>query len=138
MLQSLEVLNGELTPKYDVNNDTYTVQVTSDISSLELKYDLPETSLVNIYGNENFLSGKNYVTIEVIDSDENVHILNLIVMKEEVKTTSAFPIEMMPVEVRKELPGYVAPLIAMICFFLILVSFGLIFHKKKIDKKKGL
>lgn len=136
MLQNLEVLNGELTPKYDVNNDTYTVQVTSEVTSLDLKYDLPETSLVNVYGNENFLAGKNYVTIEVIDSNEKVNTLNLIVMKEEVKTTSAFPIEVSPVEVRKELPGYVAPLIAMICFLLILLSFGLIFRQKKIDKKK--
>ena len=35
------------------------------------------------------------------------------------------------IEVKKELPTYVAPVIASVCFLLILISFAIIFKSKK-------
>lgn len=137
MLQSLTVLNGELTPSFEEYNDTYTVQVNSDVFSLELDYTVTESANVNIYGNENFVEGENKVLIEVMDSEGNLTEYNLSVMKKKVQTTNNILKEPIPVEVKKELPGYVAPLIALICFTLILFTFWLLFLKRK-HKKKSL
>ena len=134
MLESLEVLNGELTPKFDKYNNAYTVQVANDVFSLELKYQVASSANVSIFGNENFQEGENEVIIMIMDDTDKTTEYNLLVMKEEAQTTSNTLITPEPLEVRKELPGYVAPLIAIICFTLILITFGLLFRKRKHKK----
>ncbi len=131
MLESLEVLNGELTPKFDKYNNLYTVQIGNDVFSLELNYQVTSSANVSIFGNENLQEGENEVIITVMDDTNKMTEYNLLVMKEEAKTTSNTLITPEPLEVRKELPGYVAPLIAIICFTLILITFGLLFRKRK-------
>ena len=58
-MESLEILNGKLSPKYDKYNDIYTVSISSDINELEIKYSTNENEMVNIYGNTNLQEGKN-------------------------------------------------------------------------------
>ncbi len=135
MLESLEVLNGEMSPKFDSLNETYTVNVSNDISKLELNYKVKDNSLVNIYGNSNFQIGENIVTIEIMNELEEVSIYKLIVTKEEEKIVSSLETNFVPIETPKELPSYVAPLIASICFLLILITFGILFPHKRHKKK---
>ena len=131
MLHNLAVLNGELSPTFDENNDTYTVLIKSDINELKMTYTIDEEVNVEIKGNENLTFGENTVLIEVGDKEGNITTYTLLVTKEEEKTTSAFVLEPKPIEVKKELPGYTVPLIASICFFLILIAFRIIFVRKK-------
>ncbi|MEG0977528.1 MAG: hypothetical protein RSF02_03130, partial [Bacilli bacterium] len=67
MLQSLEILNGELSPKYDIYNNIYSVKVEKNITSLEINYVINETDTINIIGNNNFTDGENIVLIEVFN-----------------------------------------------------------------------
>lgn len=129
MLQNLEIINGELSPEFNCYTNTYTVNVTNDVTSLLLNYIAEEGYAVNVLGNSNFISGENIVSIEVIGENRNNY--TLIVNKEEVETVSNFDLTYQPLEVKKEVPEYVAPLISICCFLIILFTYTLLFHKKK-------
>ena len=131
MLHNLQILNGELSPDFEETNNTYTVSVTSDVASLKLIYTIDEEAVVEIKGNDNLGAGENMVLIEVTNENNELTTYSLLVTKEKAVTASSLIEPSIPVEVKKELPTYVAPLIACICFVLILISFALIFHKKK-------
>ena len=134
MLNDLKILNGELSPLFDINNDTYTVFVSNDVTHLEINYSVSESSNVNIYGNENLAVGENKVLIEVTNTDGDITSYNLLVTREEEKRVSNFDVLSDVIEVKKELPTYVAPVIASVCFLLILISFAIIFKSKKHKK----
>lgn len=129
MLQNLEITNGELSPKFDSYTNIYSVNVASDVTSLSINYIAEEGYTVNIYGNTDFSSGENIVTLEVIGETKNTY--TLLVNKEEVETVSNFELTYQPLEVKKEVPGYIAPLISICCFLIILFTYTLLFHKKK-------
>lgn len=131
MLHNLEILNGELSPTFDENNNTYTVSVDSDVTSLKLTYTIDKEANVNIIGNSDFEEGENTVLIEVTKENDAALTYTLIVTKKSVKTSSNLVIEPVKAEVTKNLPIYVAPLIASVCFILILISFRLIFIRRK-------
>ena len=131
MLHNLEILNGELSPNFEESNNIYTVAIASDVDVLKITYTVEDKNDVTIKGNENLTFGENTVLIEVSDEAGNINTYTLLVTKEEEQTTSAFTFEPKPIEVKKELPSYTVPLIAAICFFLILVAFRIIFVRKK-------
>ena len=131
MLKDLKILNGELSPLFDINNDTYTVFVNNDVTHLEISYSVSESSNVNIYGNDNLVVGENIVIIEITNTDGDISSYNLLVTREEEQRVSNFEVASDVIEVKKELPTYVAPVIASICFLLILISFAIIFKSKK-------
>ena len=131
MLHNLQILNGELSPDFEETNNTYTVSVTSDVSSLKLIYTIDEEAVVEIKGNDNLGAGENMVLIEVTNENNELTTYSLLVTKEKTTTASSLLEPSIPVEVKKELPTYVAPLIACVCFVLILLSIALIFHKKR-------
>ena len=130
MLQDLTILNGEMTPKFDVYNDIYSVSVKEDITSLEIDYVVDEDHSVEIVGNQGFISGENFVYINVIKENEQ-NTYTLIVNKEKTETTSTIDLFNEPVEIVEPLPEYVAPLIGVICFVIILSTFSVLFHKKR-------
>lgn len=130
MLQSLEVLNGEMTPKFDKYNNIYSVKVKDDVTSLEINYTADDNCDINVIGNSNFIAGENRVYITVV-SDETRTTYTILVNKEEAETVSVMDMmESQTIEIKKELPEYVAPLISIVCFLIILITFSLLFHKK--------
>lgn len=130
MLENLEIANGEMTPKFDKYTDTYSVRIKSDIDNLDLKLKTENDEDYKIYGNYNLEEGENIVTIE-INSEKGKHIYTLIVNKERLETVTSIDPNLETVEVRKELPEYVGPLIACVCFLIILFTFVLLFRRKK-------
>ncbi|MBE6140412.1 MAG: cadherin-like beta sandwich domain-containing protein [Firmicutes bacterium] len=130
MLQSLEVLNGSLSPKFDCLNNIYTVKVNNDVNYLKIEYKVEENVLVNIIGNNYLKEGENKVLIEV-SNNESLETYTLIVTKEESITASFIEPNMEVVEIKKEMPEYTAQLISIVCFVLILIIFKILFLRKK-------
>lgn len=132
MLHNLEILNGEMSPAFETNNLTYTVFIEDNINNLEIDYDVDEDISVNIIGNENLEVGENIVYLELSREGKVESTYTLEVTKEEAYVASKTILEpTTDITVKEELPSYVAPLIGGICFLLILLSFLIIFHKKK-------
>lgn len=134
MLEDLNIVNGELTPKFDIYNNIYSVSVLKDVDELVIDYKVTDGYVVNIIDNHDLVAGENEVYIQVI-KDEEVNTYTLIVNKEEAKQVINYDYLLEPLEVEEKLPEYVAPLIGGICFFIILCIFLLLFKKKKRHKK---
>ena len=69
-----------------------------------------------------------------MNEKEETTTYNLLVTKEEAVVTSTYVDNFTPIESPKELPNYVAPLISIICFILILITYIIIFPHKKHKK----
>ena len=70
MLINLEVYNAEISPIFDCNNLTYTVNVNNNINKLDLFTEPQEGYEVNIIGNNDLKEGENTILIEVSNSIE--------------------------------------------------------------------
>ncbi len=129
MLLDLEILNGELSPVFDIYNDVYSVTINEDTTSLVMDYEVEDGYVVNIIDNTGLEAGENEVYIQVI-KDEEINTYTLLVYKE--SSEPVFNYEYIPegVEVEEELPEYVAPLIIGSCLLVILIVFLLLFKRK--------
>lgn len=133
MLENLEIVNGKLSPKFDPYNDTYSVFITEDVDSLVLNYTITDGCEINIINNSNLDEKENLVYLEIITEKEK-NVYTLIVNKEKSTVASTFDEGLIALETSKEpevLPDYVAPLIAIFCFLIILFAFVILFRKKK-------
>lgn len=131
MLEDLEILNGIITPEFDIYNNIYSVSIAEDVEELVINYKVSDDYVVNIIDNNNLVPGENEVYIQVIKENE-INTYTLLVNKEETEQTSNLEYLLEPLEVKEELPTYVAPLIIGSCIFLMLVFFLIIFKKKKV------
>lgn len=127
-MNNLEVLNGEMALKYDKNIDTYSIKVSSDVNALEIKYELDDTSTLNIYGNTLLSPGENKVILACKNNDD-IRYITLVVNKEKALKTTSLNVDYR--NEKKVLPSFTIPLIASICFVLILITYYLLFKKKK-------
>lgn len=130
MLLDLKVLNGEFSPVFDKYVDTYSVKVNNDIDSLVFDYKLEEGYEIEIINNENFQDGSNYVFLEVKGEDE-VNTYTIEVYKEKEKAVINYEELMTPVEISDPMPEYIPPLIIGSCLLIILITFMILFKKKK-------
>lgn len=134
MLDKLEVLNGELMPEFDSYNMNYSVIIDDEVNSLQFNI---YSSLVNadiiVEGNNDLTYGENLVTIKVSkDGNENIYTLH--VYKEKQEASVAFVddnIETLEIKAPEKIPDYMAPLIGITCFLIILTLFVLLFKPKK-------
>ncbi len=131
MLEDLEILNGIITPEFDIYNNIYSVSIAEDVEELVINYKVSDDYVVNIIDNNNLVPGENEVYIQVIKENE-INTYTLLVNKEETEQASNLEYLLEPLEVKEELPTYVAPLIIGSCIFLMLVFFLIIFKKKKV------
>lgn len=127
-MNNLEVLNGEMALKYDKNIDTYSIKVSSDVDALEIKYELDDTSTLNVYGNTLLSPGENKVILACKNNDD-IRYITLVVNKEKALKTTSLNVDYS--NEKKVLPSFTIPLIASICFVLILITYYLLFKKKK-------
>lgn len=131
MLTDLEILNGELSPVFDIYNDIYSVTVDEDVDHLVMDYDVSEGYVVNVIDNESLSAGENEVYIQVING-EDINTYTLLVYKEDSEPVVNYDYLMEPLEVEEEMPEYVPPLIIGGCILIILITFFILFHKKKV------
>ena len=130
MLNDLKIINGVLSPKFDIYNNIYSVNIDENVDKLVIEYDVDSDYIVNIIDNESLVPGNNEVYLQVI-KDNEINTYTLLVYKEETDTVVNYDYLLEPLEVKEELPSYVAPLIIGCCFFVILLVFILLFKRKK-------
>ena len=72
-LKELSAKEGTLNEEFNKENTSYTMNVDSEVNNLTLKV-VPEDSDVSykIYGNQNFISGKNKILIVLTNKDKTV------------------------------------------------------------------
>lgn len=130
MLDKLEIVNGKLSPDYNKYNNTYTVKVENDITSLKINYEASEDIKVEIFGNDNLKEGENKIVISLKKND-NYDYIYLTAIKEEEQTVFNSVTNSNVVEIGNTAPVYVAPLIGASCFLIILTLYAILFATKK-------
>lgn len=130
MLKELKILNGELSLEFDSLNTIYTVNLSNDDNMLLLEYKIDENDNISIKGN-NLIEGKNEVVITVYN-DKNSTSYYLEVYKDSSTNVVLNTSKEVGINVAKtEMPDYVVPSIAVVCFLTILFLFVLLFKKVK-------
>ena len=134
MLKDLKILNGELSLKFDPLNTRYTVNMTTEDTKLELEYEIDEDDEISIFGNS--LDGQDDLVVISVYNDEDMmsYYLEINPLESENVNMEQDYFASLEVDSNKEIPGYVAPLIAVVFFIIILLFFSILFKKIKITK----
>lgn len=133
MLTDLEVLNGTLSPEFDIYNDIYSVTIEEDVEELVIDYTVEEGFVVNIIDNDSLTAGENEVYLQVIQGEE-INTYTLLVYKEDSKPVINYELIPEEVEVEKEMNPYTAPIIIISCLLIIFFFFWILFHKRTKSK----
>lgn len=133
MLLDLEVLNGNMFLKFDKYVNTYTIEIEDGVNFLDIKYKIDEKDTIKILNNENLIGGLNYVFIEVTHENEK-NMYTLEVYKNETKNVF-HEVEITPSDDTPEkMPEYVPVVIISVVVLVILFTYWLLFHKKKVKR----
>ena len=134
MLKRLEILNGEMSLKFDYLNTVYTIKMTSYDQELKINYEIDETDKISIFNNH-LTNNKTEVVITVYNEEETTsYYLEVYPKKENTATNTIDYFESLEVQANTYTPQYIAPLIASICFIVILFFFAILFKNKKKNK----
>ena len=131
-MESLNILNGNMSPKYDKYNDIYSVNISSGVNSLELDYKIKENEAITVYGNLDFEAGDNKVIIAIKENEETNYV-TLMGNKEAVETVSSVNDDYINLMINNDdyIPEYAPHLIAISCFSIILLIFCLFYLRKR-------
>ncbi len=131
MLEEMEILNGELSLKFDYLNTKYTVMVDSTVSKLDLNLKVRDDCEISIFNNNNLVN--NSVVVVTVYNDEEMisYYLEIYKKREERVFESEDYFASLEVNTKQEVPDYVAPLLACSCFLIILFLFTFLFKKNK-------
>lgn len=134
MLKDLKILNGELSVKFDPLNTRYTVNMTNSDTKLELEYEIDEDDEISIFGNS--LDGQDdLVVISVYNDDELMsYYLEINFLESKNVNLEQDYFASLELNSKQEVPKYVAPVIAGVCFLIILFFFAILFKKRKRTK----
>lgn len=134
MLKDLKILNGELSVKFDPLNTRYTVNMTNSDTKLELEYEIDEDDEISIFGNS--LDGQDdLVVISVYNDDELMsYYLEINFLESKNVNLEQDYFASLELNSKQEVPKYVAPVIAGVCFLIILFFFAILFKKRKCTK----
>jgi|GEM_PF-1390485 len=139
--ETLEISNGIMSPAFDKKITEYTVQLSDDETNLSIDYNLEDkyASMI-IYGNEYLEMGLNEVIVKIIAADDETNInYKFLVTRSESEyvfedDSTAVSLEIPVGGNIKEKYDNTAQIIASICFGLLLIIFGLLFGKRRINK----
>ena len=131
MLLDLKILNGDMPLKFDKYVNNYTVEIAEDVTKLEIDYNCNEGDLVIILNNDNLDYGLNYVFIEVTSNNKK-NMYSLEIYKKKINTVFA-EIDTTKNTQSEHQNFEISPfVIIFVNIIVILFTFWLIFHKKKI------
>ncbi len=117
--------------KFDKYVNNYTVEIAEDVTKLEIDYKCNEGDLVNILNNDNLDYGLNYVFIEVTSNNKK-NMYSLEIYKKKINTVFA-EIDTTKNTQSEHQNFEISPfVIIFVNLIVILFTFWLIFHKKKI------
>ncbi|MBQ6840585.1 MAG: hypothetical protein IJO63_00510 [Bacilli bacterium] len=131
MLNSLEVVNGSMSPSFKENIFEYTVNVSDEALALVLNCKAEDGATITVYGNDYLTPGENHVIIEVYK--EALVTYTLTVLKNESDEVANMVGLYDKVEVNANSPwykDYITPIIGITCFLTIISLFCIIFKKK--------
>lgn len=137
-LSSLSIEGLKLTPSFMTGTYEYTVELTEDLSSLEINAKATDKkATVEIVGNENLQEGENTITILVQNEDANESatyqiIVNKNLQKEEVMQTSWLKPSTWGKEEKIKLAIIVVLIILIICAIILKIKMS----KEKEPKNK--
>ena len=130
MLLDLKILNGDMPLKFDKYVNNYTVEIKEDVTKLEIEYICNNDDLVTIKNNDNLDFGINHIFIEVVNNEEkNVYVLEIYKKRDE-NVFNEIKIES-EIKNEEKIPNYVPIGLIVVRFFIILLTFWILFHKKK-------
>ena len=129
MLLDLKILNGDMPLKFDKYVNNYTVEIKEDVTKLEIEYICNNDDLVTIKNNDNLDFGINHIFIEVVNNEEkNVYVLEIYKKRDE-NVFNEIKIES-EIKNEEKIPNYVPIGLIVGGFFIILLTFWILFHKK--------
>ena len=80
-LSELSVGQGELSPSFDKNNNTYTIDIDDDVTKLDINYTLEDdNATVEILDND-LITEKNHTVTIKISNNEEIQIYKILVNK---------------------------------------------------------
>ena len=129
VLLDLKILNGDMFLKFDKYVNNYTVNVASDVDTLEIEYKIRDTDEIKIVNNEILNYGLNYVFLEVT-SEEEKNVYTLEVYKEKIENVMKYE-DVLVAKSDKEANENMPYIISLVCLVVILFFFVVIFHRKK-------
>ena len=146
-LKELKIKDVELSPKFDMLLNDYSISVDLSIEKLEIEYELedPEAN-VEIKGADKLVEGENTVTITVTSSDgKSKQVYTITVNKEDIcdpeteecDKEEEEPKDTVVVEKKKNNKTWLIVLLVIIALLIIGVSGFFIFKKKKKDNDKN-
>lgn len=128
LIDTLEVTNGEITPKYDKYNNYYSVTVSENTRNLEFNYTFDnEKYEVKITNNENLVENKMvYATIYDKETNEQNTYIFKIYIEDTIATIEAED-TINALDIKTEDSANYAPIVGTVCFSLIIFVYYLIF-----------
>ena len=115
--------------KFDKYVNNYTVEIKEDVTKLEIEYICNNDDLVTIKNNDNLDFGINHIFIEVVNNEEkNVYVLEIYKKRDE-NVFNEIKIES-EIKNEEKIPNYVPIGLIVGGFFIILLTFWILFHKK--------
>ena len=130
MLNSLEVVNGSISPEFKPDVFEYTVNVSDEVLALVLNCKADEGATITVYGNDYLTEGENHVIIEVY-KDELITYTLTVYKSEETEVVDMYT-NAQVLEVSQDSPwyeDYIIPIISICCFITIITLFSIIFKK---------
>ena len=128
MLNSLEVVNGSISPEFKPDVFEYTVNVSDEVLALVLNCKAEEDATITVYGNDYLTEGENHVIVEVYKDE--LFTYTLAVYKAESDEVMNIYNDAQALEVKHNEPWYqnfIIPIISIGCFITIITLFSIIF-----------
>lgn len=135
-LSELSVGQGELSPSFDKNNNTYTIDIDDDVTKLDINYTLEDdNATVEILDND-LITEKNHTVTIKISNNEEIQIYKILVNKIKNESVASLNNNSINLKItKKRNMKFILIIIVISWLFLTLLLRRLIFGKFKVSKK---
>ncbi|MCM1052929.1 MAG: hypothetical protein NC483_03025 [Ruminococcus sp.] len=131
MLKNLEILNGDMPLKFNSLNTIYTINLYTDDDILKFNYEIDSNDKISVAGN-NLTDDINEVVLTVYnDLESESYYLYVYKNEDTLISKDSSSLTSLEIASKEEVSTYAAPTIGAICFLIILLTFTLLFKKKK-------
>lgn len=135
-LSELSVGQGELSPSFDKNNNTYTIDIDDDVTKLDINYTLEDdNATVEILDND-LITEKNHTVTIKISNNEEIQIYKILVNKIKNESVASLNNNSINLKItKKRNMKFILIIIVISWLFLTLLLRRLMFGKFKASKK---
>lgn len=132
-LDSLSIGEYELSPNFDKYNNTYSLKIPDDVTTLSIDYTLEdENAEVEITGNELLTEDENTITIKVFNQNEE-QTYKILVNKIKEEEVGALDKTLVDVSITKKHNMKIILGIIIISWLLLAyIIYKILFHKKRV------